>query len=855
MSDLLSRHNGVKFHCYISEATPPCTLLLQLAVDLWSVRTCSRTVRTYSRDSKMARKKKSVLNKKNLFHKGNTFSPKRRPTGYRRVICRSADGSITLEGGRSKKDTTAIVRPCRRYTKQEFEHIVKRDRTGRFTIPGPDGNDGAAIMLRPLTEDSQSTVSAEGKKGGPSRFQIHEGNILVEKSRLMDAINSAIKEHSTLPCVDMNLDLVDFVPWGHYVKAKVSCTSCGYQSDQHNKLYEEAEKKGPGPKEAKGNLRLQYLLQEMPIGNEKARLVLAALGIRAGSLSGMQQNANKVGEATVQLNQADMSKWAEEVKEVLMCRGVDNPDVISASFDARYDGASFKSWVTPGHGANAATGLIVENITSDKKVIAMHHSNKLCPLGTRLRGSGVAAKCGVGDASHEGCTATMPYSENMSEKQMATEMATSLHSQHNIVISHITTDSDALGAQGIQETYNEKGISQTVTNYKDPIHLAGSQRRRILKHKFNADTFGHVTPGGKWKSEELRKCKQALAHDVEVRCAHSVSLIFDYYKNDTAKIKTSVNKIVDYMMLCYRGHHSKCKTATLAKLTGCRGTDGHTWYDLSDHLSGQRIACLNLTEEDEMFLRSVIGLKLSCEGVDDIAQLTSTQKVEAVNRAINMSDPKNNHWARNAVGRNAAAVHRINNGPLKSIEKKLHHGRCSLPRTSPATQILQDYESRRQYTRQYQRLEASQRRARELKREKIQNYYDSNFKRHNMPDYLKYQLDIAKANRRSSEAGMEDVIPSCSTDEGVAKLNDKITQCELEVKETRKQIKNLKKQERKKKLMTLMKKRRTWQRNAPKHAERLRKKRQAREAYYKAGSEEANQIRSEHKYASIKQGQ
>lgn len=791
--------------------------------------------------------------RRNLFHKGNIVSPKRRLPGYKKVVHRSAHGRIVLEGGHSEKKTACVLRPCKRYTRQEFKNIVKVGKNGSFTIPGPDGKEGRAIMLRPQKVDYDSEPVSEKRKGGPSSFEIEEGNILVEKRRLMDSINDAIKEHSTLPCMDMNLDLVEFMPWGHYVKAKVRCTNCGYQSDKHRKLYHEVEKEGPGPKEATGNLRLQYLLQEMPIGNEKARLVLAALGIRAGSLSGMQQNANKVGEATVDLNNEDMARWTEEVKEVLQCRGIDDANIISASFDARYDGASLKSWVTPGPGANAATGVIVENITNGKKVIAMHHINKRCPLGTRLRSKGLAAKCGAGEDSHDRCTANMPYAENISEKQMAKEMVTHLNNEHDIVISHFTTDSDGLAAQGVKEAYEEKGITQVLTEYKDPIHLAGSQRRRIMNHKFQAGTFIPVKSRGPWKSQEIRKCKQALAHDVQERCAKTVTQVFNHYNHDIKKIRARIDGIVDYMMLCYKGSHKTCQTAVLAKLTGCTGAKGKTWYDLSDHLSGQMIAYLQLTEEDELFLRSVIGLKLSPEGLENIAQLTSTQKAEAVNRAINMSDPKNNHWARNSAARNAAAVHRINNGPLKSIEAKLDHGRCSLPENSPAKKAILNYGKRQTYAREYQRQETSQLRARQLKKEKIQSYYDTNFKRHNLPDYLKYQLDVLKTKRAEARLSMEDVIPGSSNDVQVAQINDHLVSCQQEVSQAKKDIKRQKKRELNQKLAIRMKKRRTWQKNVHIRLDMLKKKKELREKYYDTGCDVVKKIKREHTYASVQQ--
>lgn len=253
------RMDGIRCQAYGTGGWPSLTLMYQYTASL-------RTVITYHTAARMARKKKSVLNKRNLFQTGHTLSPNRRPTGYRSVTHRYPDGRIVLQGSVTKRDAP-VRRPCKRYTQEEFDKIVKKDKSGGFTIPGPDGKEGAAIMLRPTKTDSGYPVSTDTKKKGPSHFPSEEGNILVEKKRLMEAINTAINAHRTLPCQDIKLDLVDFIPWGHYVKARVSCSNCTYQTE-HKKLSEEAEKSGRGPKEATGNLRLQYLLQEMPIGND-----------------------------------------------------------------------------------------------------------------------------------------------------------------------------------------------------------------------------------------------------------------------------------------------------------------------------------------------------------------------------------------------------------------------------------------------------------------------------------------------------------------------------------------------------------------------------------------------------------
>ncbi len=794
----------------------------------------------------MAKRGKGFFKKQDTqFQRGHTVNGVKR-TGYRCVVARSSDGRIRLQGQQPKQQQNKVTRPCRRYTQKAFKKFVKKGPKGQLRVPGADGKEGSAIVIRPKKEVPKTNPT---RMRGPLTYQLEEGNIIVEKGRLMQAINVAIKAHREFPCDNMNLDLVDFTPWGHYIKAKVCCTNCGYKLQHSAKLYEEAKKQGRGPKEAKGNLRLQWILQEMPIGNTKARLILAALGIRPGSVSGMQLNANKVGEATVALNENDMADLVEEVKDILEQRGTDHPDEISAAFDGRYDGASLKSWATPGHGANAATGVIVETVTDQKKVIAMTHVNKRCPLGTRLRQKDNNVKCGLGDNSHEGCTATLSYSENISERDMAKDMATKLLDNHGIVISHITTDSDAQGPHGIEEAYAEKGVNKEVTKYKDLTHLGASQRRRINNHKFDSDSFGQTMSGNKWLYDERMRCKQALAHDVEVRCAITLRALFDHYDDNIKHIEANVGKVVDYMMACYSGNHVKCHTAPLAQLAGCCGTEGRTWFQTSEHLRGQKMTSLNLSAKDDDFIRSVIALKLSPIGIHDVAQLTSTQKVEAVNRAINVSDPKNNHWSRNACARNHAAVHRVNHGPAESIKRKLEYGGCALPDDSPAKKAVDDYGKKLIYSHSRQQQEAVRLRRRELKKEKIHGFYKNALKKSNPGDYKKYQLDEARQERRQMESEI-DIIPGTSHDENVAETNDRLVAARQKVKDAKKEVKKHNREIEKKKLAANMKRRRTYAKNKKIHQARRKSQVTQRDTHYNTGSKEDRQIKHEHAYST-----
>jgi hypothetical protein len=775
---------------------------------------------------------KGIKRRKNtLFTSQNNVNRGKRGT-YRRVMKRFDDGRIVLQGHTKNALKPAQQRPTKRFPSPQFDKIVKKGKGGTFSIPAADGSQGSAIVLRPLKE--QAPQSHTG------RPEHSEDNILVEKAKLMDAINHAITEHSNQSCENLNLDLVHHASWGHYSKVKVACTNCNFVTKAPHKLYAEAEKKGPGPLEARGNLRLQYLLQEMPIGIEKVRLILAALGIRPGSRSGMQANANKVAAATVKLNTEDMDKWAEEVKMVLKARGAENPNHVNVAVDGRYDGASLRSWATPGRGATAATGVMVEQVTDSQKVIGMVHYNKTCTLGTRLRGKGQDAKCGAGEDSHLGCTADLPYYEDISEKQMGKDLASTLLAKHGLYISHVTTDGDGLSSQGIRDVYNESGVQIDVHRYKDLTHLGACQRKHIMKMTFAAASFGLNPRGLTWNYQERLKCRQALANDIQLRCAVTLRSTFLHYESDIKRIQGNIARIVDYMMRCYSGDHSRCKSAVLSKVTGCCVQANKSWFDFSPYLRGQRLSAFTFSDMEEAKVREVIEIKLCAANIPSVAQLLSTQKVESVNRAINVSDPKNFHYCRNAKGRNHSAVHRINNGPEDSIHKKLEHGRCSLPHSSGAAKAIHDYQQKLDYSKLYKQQDHVIARSRLLRTEKIVAYQHNAWRKNNEGDYLKHQLDNAKQN--------------CP--EGVASSSSgPLTETQSAVKKAKKNLKKFKNEQRKKKIAAAAKRRRTWQKNAPLHAAKRKEKEQARRKHYTRGSSPAQHVKSEHAYSDWQEAQ
>ncbi len=636
-----------------------------------------------------------------------------------------------------------IVRPCQRHERNYFDLFTKTTHVNEFSIPAADGLDGSAIVLRPKHHTNDKPYIDD--RAPPSgRYNMHEGNIIFEKSRLLDLINNCTRTHQNLgTCNDLNWDIVEIEPWGLFSSVVLKCTSCKFESER-TKLYEEVGTHGPGRKAAAGNARLQLLLQDMPIGPTELQLIFAAVGLRAGSLAGMQKLSYKAAELTEEVAAVDMRKWREVTKQILKDRGCSDPNQISAAFDVRYHGMFRGSNQTPGPGAVQATATCVETVTPKKKCIAIDNVNKICLKGSRMKGNGNHIICGhTGGANHDGCTANQPYGRAIRECDMAERIAEDILKTSDISITHLCTDSDATGRNAF-ETVNQKSgkCLPPLTWYKDLTHVSRNMRKKILSYKFDKQTFGLKKNGTPWNSKELLDCRKALALDIPERVAITLWNITQYWRGNVEKIKSNIELIVAYMLVCYDGQHATCNSAPLARLTGCAGEGkGRCWFSRSSSLSAQGISKLNLSATDYDFVLSVVSMKLSRESIGYFTRRETTSRCESINRAISKGCPKNRLFARTATARVCSAIGRQNNNFHDFLQMKFRAMKCSLPHDNIGQKIIRKYQRKRELTYASQTKSKYANRKRALASEHRNEYFIERLKSTNVGAYHKYQLD------------------------------------------------------------------------------------------------------------------
>ena len=670
-----------------------------------------------------------------------------------------------------------VFRPTKRYSQEELNKLLKPTKWNPLSIPGADGKEGNARILRPV----RSPVKApEPRKVTNHTFNIEEGNVIVEKSRIVSFFNHIQNAHRDLgTCDNLDIDIVDFKPWGAFVSAIGKCRNCDFKTGR-SRLYEEVSVEGKrGRKAAKGNMSLQFTLQDTPIANTEAQLLVAALGVRPGSLNGMQRLGYKAATITKEVGEADLVQKQEYVVNLLKERGVEKPaevaGLLASAYDVMYSGVFKKSHVTPGTGAQQAVGSCVEQVSGDALILGVDFVNKQCLTASRMKGKGKGPVICGPRANHDNCTATQGREVAIKERDMAARVAEKIYDSSGLVSNHVVTDSDADGVKGFldarykiddkiakskwknKSTKNRPtpGPPETeritldpmTTWHKDPIHLGWNMARHIQSHDFSANFFGTKSNGRPWNSKELTECKKWLAMDVPTRVDLTVDNLRDHCKGDIAHMTSLADKVACYMYICYSGSHDKCKRNTLAQLTGCKGSaKDKCWFTTSTNLTAPGITKLNFRSDqnDSKFIRKVIAEKLSSKTIDYIARGLTTSNVESAHRCYTKGNPNNRVFYRTAEARLLSSVCRKNNTLLESTKMKYEAGGCPLKEDSGPMEAFRSYQKRREQVLVAKARPEAKKRRKALMDERRKQHALERMKATNFSDYQKFKLDEAK---------------------------------------------------------------------------------------------------------------
>ena len=599
---------------------------------------------------------------------------------------------------------------------------TSRDGTSR-AMPDCEGKSGSVRLLRP-TMPSTSDLKKE------QIARDTEGMRLVDNTKMVEAWNTAYELHrrDAPQCDVPQMELANEKKWGVCWKVTLKCVKCCFQTPEF-KLYKEVSTRNPGLNPGAPNIGLGIGLQDTPLGNKGARLLMATMDVPPPARSSMQRTSKKVAKQVKDLNEKDMAEKVELLKEINTKRGND-PSEINIAMDGRYNSVTIASRKKPGQNASQAVGVACETMTDKKFVIQACFKNKLCWTGAWLKGMGIDVQCPGG---HPECTANMSTFAPFSEYDMGHEIGSQLSLQ-GILVKYATTDGDSRSAQGLDNAMKILHPMWSVQRLADPTHLGQSQFRKCYQANFSDG----IIPGR--TREQKKEAQKVLSQDVKARCSLILKELMKDHAGNMAAFKRVLPKVLESTLSCYDGDCSKCANNSVV----CHGGVTNNWWSRSMFLSSNRIHNLNMNDNDKVLLLEILKMKLSVASVEQMKLYTDTQKCEAVNRALSVSLPKNVNFSATMEGRGSSAIHRVNNDPGTSTIKKCENSGIELSSRTKRALTAADRDA--DYHRNYAKRSEVVKHKLVVHSNKIQAH--SEYKQTNKvkSDYRKGQLDPIPSN-------------------------------------------------------------------------------------------------------------
>ncbi len=612
-------------------------------------------------------------------------------------------------------ETKKIVR----MSKSEFDIVVKTNLDGSYTQDAECGGvSNTGYLLRPKMD-----IIYNPKTDNRSQLK---GMRLIDSTKMTQTWNEAFMLHQTnfSECLKPNFEILQEKKWGLGWRIQLHCTNCDFRSNE-SKLYKEVPSNKSGPRAAAVNVGLSIGLQDTPMGNTRARVLLACMDIPPPCLSSMQKTANKISNEVTVLNQKDMCDKLKLVMDVNEKRGNDKSQIIIA-MDARYNSVTITSRKKPGQNASQAIGLACETMTDKKFIVGASFVNKLCWVGAWLRGQGFEVKCPGG---HANCTANLSYYAPFSEYTMGKEIGEKL-SHQGAIIQYVTTDGDAKSSLGISDAMKLVDPILKVTRFADPVHLGQAQFRSCMKANFSSQMFpGYTTREQKYNAQKV------FSQDVKARCSLVLKDLMQKHAGDLTYLRNCLPKVLEATLLCYNGDCSKCYRNSVV----CSGGVSNNWFQRSMFLAGHKITVLHLSDNDNILLLELLKMRLSIEAVEMVRFYTDTQKCEAANRSLSVSLPKNVNFSRNMAGRASSTIHRLNNGLGESAILKCENSGIEL---SPRVEkCLRSMDRQAKCIKEFKHCSHTRKHHMDVHARHVREHANYRAKNKERSDYKKGQLD------------------------------------------------------------------------------------------------------------------
>ena len=244
-----------------------------------------------------------------------------------------------------------------------------------------------------------------------------------------------------------------------------------------------------------------------------------------------------MGNVVEKLGDEQFANALKQIKDINEQTGLGRDRPIAAEMDAQYNNPLRSGGGgdrTPGQPATQTTLELVENFTSQKKVIGVYCGNKLCAKHNK---------------PHQNCKKNLSDTHIIGdEKSHAASLLREIQEGiEPISISYLTTDGDSKAFTGAAETQDQI-IGVKMEHLSDIIHLNKTFARALNKITFSRDMFP-----GKNKSER-DKIQHRFCKDMQKRVHSEFENAFKHVNGNIDDLIKVCSYIPDAIIACYNNN-------------------------------------------------------------------------------------------------------------------------------------------------------------------------------------------------------------------------------------------------------------------------------------------------------------
>ena len=551
-------------------------------------------------------------------------------------------------------DADKVNKCWTRLDHDEYAYLIKKPpNSDALDMVDSHGTELGVKVMRPRATLEDDTDDTESGGASPEENETYR---IFNMQKVEDLWNIAItghKQYMQYCCGRLVWDYASEKAQGLCWSERLRCKDCGYTS-QYYKLFQDIRTGKKGRPAGDLNIRLQVGLSHTMISNSAIQRLLAITSIPPPSTTGLQHQANKVGDQIVALNEKDMRDLRIKIKDMNEKKGLGRDAGIRAAIDSKYNTKlNAGRGKTPFQPSTQSTCSLVEHESGKNWIVGVDVSNKLCAKCSRIRKD--AEEC-----THDGtCSATLPLTASIGDEQAsAKKLVQRWDSESALTIDYVTSDGDSHAAQGIAD-----GQGKPVINLLDTRHFGEALGRNVEKLNFDAEATGCTT------AKDRLQIMKLFALNVKRRVNAEWKTAYNVYTNNLDMLINKLSYAVDAIVDCYSGNcGSPCENHSFA----CSGGEGGKRWCHQSYLENIKVP-FNLNEDEKYQLRQAINVRLGPHGIKRSKFNTNTQFNEAANRAYTAYNPQQVTMSRNAPSRVHAAAHKLNFGLSDSIKMKLQY--------------------------------------------------------------------------------------------------------------------------------------------------------------------------------------